>query len=176
MKDSHSLVATQICFLFKLYGHLIDRLQHCCGVDSPLCTGSWSQLNHMRLQPPHECTCNSKDFLWAWGFLELFFKSMSCWKIHKLQFPSVILSLLLVPVSALILYLCSNTITIYLCSLCRCWSYIYQFSDRNVNRCKAEVEQGHLQDWAVRPVIAFSDAHHPFFTCYSTPERLHPNL
>lgn len=65
-------------------------------------------------------------------------------KTHMLQFLSVILSLLLVPVSALIMYLCSNTIAIYLCSLCRCWFYIYQFSDRNVNRCKAEVKQGLL--------------------------------
>lgn len=67
-----------------------------------------------------------------------------------------------VPVPALILYLFSNTITIYLCSLCRCWFYIYQFSDSNVNRYKAEVKQGHLMDWAVRPMMAFSDTHHPF--------------
>lgn len=73
-------------------------------------------------------------------------------------------------------YLCSDTITIYLCSVCRCWFYIYQFSDRNVNRCNAEDKQGHLQDWAVRPVIAFSDTHHPFFTCYSAPKCLYPNL
>lgn len=92
------------------------------------------------------------------------FTSLRYWKTHKHPFLSIILSLI-----QHLLCLYSNRITIYLCSLCRCWFYIYQFSDRNVNRCNAEDKRGHLQDWAVRSMIAFSDTHHPFFTCYSTP-------
>lgn len=155
---------TSICSSFKLrkYGDLANHVKHYSGVavfsESP-CESSptWDFDHHINLQ-------------------HLKLSSLTLNLTKDLLFLSVILSMFRVPVSALILYLFSNTIPIYLCSLCRCWFYIYQFSDRNVNRFKADIEQGHLQDWAVRPMIAFSDTHHPCCTCYSNPERLHPNL